>query len=63
MTDEEARRLQTLERRARHLHARIVAAEPRRLDYDEAELSALRWAIDIIHGALDSEPVRDGGQA
>lgn len=40
-----ARRIGMLLRRAAHLEARIAASPDRKLTYDQAEASALRWAV------------------
>lgn len=40
-----ARRIGMLQRRAAHLEARIAANPGRNLSYDQAEASALRWAV------------------
>lgn len=52
-----ARRLGMLRRRAEHLQRRIDANPTRNLSYDQAELSALRWAV----GELDPQPESKGG--
>lgn len=52
-----ARRPGMLRRRAEHLERRIAANPSRNLSYDQAELSALRWAV----GELDPQPVSKGG--
>ncbi|MDR6887839.1 MULTISPECIES: hypothetical protein [Variovorax] len=54
-----ARRLGMLRRRAAHLQRRIEAAVEKRLSYDEAELTALRWAL----AELDPQPQAIGGAA
>lgn len=43
----EKRHIQSLKRRYRHLLARIEATD-KHLSYDEAEASALRWAIELL---------------
>lgn len=52
MTSKEHERLARLKRRCDFLEARIDQRVLER-DYDKAELSALKWAINFIEGALD----------
>lgn len=52
-----ARRIGMLRRRADHLQRRIVENPTRNLSYDQAELSALRWAVS----ELDPQPESKGG--
>lgn len=51
MTGKERERLERLEKRAHHLEQRVSTSD-KDLFYDKGELSALRWAIAFIKGAL-----------
>lgn len=53
-TARNARRLEVLKRRVRHLDDRIELNEGQDLSYDKAEASALRWAIDILERTIFS---------
>lgn len=53
MNRRERKHLATLDRRARHLDARIEALEPegvKSLTYDRAEREAIRWATAYVRG-------------
>jgi hypothetical protein len=49
-TQRERDRLKSLQKRANWLEARcaIAASRGQRLDFDEGELSALKWALDQL---------------
>lgn len=62
MTAREQARLDRLTRRANFLEQRIAQRREHAIHHDAEELSALRWAVDFIRGALETEPDQ-GGQA
>lgn len=56
VTDKEQARLDRLTRRANFLEQRIAQRREHAIHHDAEELSALRWAVDFIRGALDADP-------
>lgn len=62
-TPKEQEYIQRLERRADHLARRVAEsrANGKKFSYDEAELSALNWAIKILDRAVSSSgrPLND----
>ena len=66
MTGRQQRKVGVLERRASHLEQRLAGAErPREASYMQAEVAALRWALELIAaaaaaGVLDELEARRG---
>lgn len=55
MTAKEHKRLDYLKRRMTWLESRIAKNSNVDLSYDKEEVSALKWAISFIEGALSNE--------